>query len=109
MGPELAEPIDEHGTGAADFLTENLWGGGSTAPCLHDGRATTLTEAILAHGGEGRPSRQDFLRLSQSDQKAIVTFIDSLVLFKIDEVEGEVTVPPPSPATLTAPFSRLRR
>jgi hypothetical protein len=53
MGPGLAEGIDEVGTGASVFMTENLWGVGSTAPYLHDGRATTLTEAILAHGGEG--------------------------------------------------------
>ncbi len=39
VGPELAEPIDEIGTGAATFLTENLWGVGSTAPYLHEGRA----------------------------------------------------------------------
>ncbi|MGH7151634.1 MAG: hypothetical protein ACREIU_13090 [Planctomycetota bacterium] len=40
MGPGLAEPIDEVGTGSSAFLTENLWGVGSTAPYLHDGRAT---------------------------------------------------------------------
>src|SRR6185295_9216653 len=64
MGPRLAEPVNEI---AGDdvtpipvdprnrhtpdtFLTENLWGVGSTAPYMHDGRATTLTEAILEHG-----------------------------------------------------------
>lgn len=56
-GVELAEQIDETGTGKSMFLTEALWGVGSTAPYLHDGRATTLTEAILCHGGEGADSR----------------------------------------------------
>ena len=63
MGPRLAEPVNEI---AGDdvtpipldprnrhtpdtFLTENLWGVGSTAPYMHDGRATTLAEAILEH------------------------------------------------------------
>ncbi|HKE00467.1 MAG TPA: di-heme oxidoredictase family protein, partial [Planctomycetota bacterium] len=39
MGSGLAESIDEVGTGASVFLTRNLWGVGSTAPYLHDGRA----------------------------------------------------------------------
>jgi len=34
MGSRLAESIDEEGTGAANFLTRNLWGMGSTAPYL---------------------------------------------------------------------------
>ena len=42
-GPGLAETIDETGSGASTFVTENLWGVGSTAPYMHDGRATTLT------------------------------------------------------------------
>jgi CxxC motif-containing protein (DUF1111 family) len=52
MGPGLAEPIDEVGTGASVFLTENLWGVSSTAPYRDDGRATTFTEAILEHGAK---------------------------------------------------------
>lgn len=46
------------------FLTEAPWGVGSTAPYLHDGRATTLTEAILEHGGAAAASRSAFLRLA---------------------------------------------
>ena len=60
MGSGLAESIDEVGTGKSVFLTENLWGVGSTPPYMHDGRATTLTEAILAHGGEGTSEKNAF-------------------------------------------------
>ena len=60
MGAGLAEEIDEVGTGASVFMTENLWGVGSTPPYLHDGRADTLTEAILEHGGEAQTSRNNF-------------------------------------------------
>jgi CxxC motif-containing protein (DUF1111 family) len=82
MGVELAETINDEGIPATVFLTENLWGVGSTAPYLHDGRATTLTEAILAHGGEGAASRTAFVNLSPTDQAAIIVFLNNLVLFK---------------------------
>lgn len=83
MGPELAESIDEVGTGAAVFLTQNLWGVGSTAPYLHDGRATTLTEAILAHGGEAAGSRAAFETLTPREQAQLLAFLNNLVLFKM--------------------------
>lgn len=82
MGPGLAEGIDEVGTGAATFLTENLWGVGSTAPYLHDGRATTITEAILEHGGEAAASRAAFQGLATASQRNLVAFLNNLVLFK---------------------------
>jgi CxxC motif-containing protein (DUF1111 family) len=83
MGSGLAERIDEVGTGASTFMTENLWGVGSTAPYLHDGRATTLTEAILEHGGEAASSRAAFTDLSLDDKKALLAFLNNLVLFKL--------------------------
>ncbi len=85
MGPGLAEPIDEVGTGASVFMTTPLWGVGSTAPYLHDGRATTLTEAILEHGGEAARARGHFMTLSTEDKKALVAFLSNLVLFKLPE------------------------
>lgn len=84
MGTGLGEAIDEVGTGAATFLTQNLWGVGSTAPYLHDGRATTLTEAILEHGGEAASSRSAFMGLSVRAQRDLIAFLNSLVLFKAD-------------------------
>jgi len=84
MGRGLAETIDEVGTGAATFLTENLWGVGSTAPYLHDGRATTITEAILEHGGEAAASRTAFVGLSSTSQSDLIAFLNNLVLFKED-------------------------
>jgi hypothetical protein len=82
MGPGLAESIDDEGIPAAVFLTENLWGVGSTAPYLHDGRATTLTEAILAHGGEAAASRDGFVVLDQGAQQDVIAFLNNLILFK---------------------------
>jgi hypothetical protein len=85
MGPELAETIDEAGTGASVWITKELWGVGNTGPWLHDGRATTLTEAILFHGGEATLTRRAFEVLPRQAQEDIVAFLDSLVLFKVEE------------------------
>lgn len=81
MGSALAEEFDEGNVGAAVFLTENLWGVGSTAPYLHDGRATTLAEAILLHGGEAKASRDLFASFSPSEQNDVIAFLDNLVLY----------------------------
>jgi cytochrome c peroxidase len=105
MGARLAESIDEAGSGRATFLTRNLWGVGSTAPYLHDGRATTLTEAILEHGGEAQASRDAFVGLGLPHQRALVAFLDNLVLFKMEE--GEVVIPPPPPVQVS-PLLRMK-
>ena len=58
-----------------------LWGVGSSAPYLHDGRAVTLTEAILWHRGEGeivphrlpaaaRPTRRRWWRSSTTSSSS---------------------------------------
>jgi len=82
MGAGLAEEVDEIGTGKSVFETENLWGVGSTPPYLHDGRAATITEAILEHGGEAQTARNNFVADSTTQQKQLVTFLKNLVLFK---------------------------
>lgn len=85
MGSALAEDIDEGNVGASVFMTENLWGVGSTPPYLHDGRATTLTEAILYHGGDATESKNLFAVASDANKEDLLAFLDNLVLF----LEGE--------------------
>jgi hypothetical protein len=93
MGSRLAEPVDEVGTGPGTFLTENLWGVGTTAPYLHDGRATTLGEAILEHGGEAQSSANFFRaaldanRANPNDTRApdLIAALENLVLFFEEE------------------------
>ncbi len=82
MGPGLAESIDETGSGSSVFLTENLWGCASTAPYLHDGRATTLAEAILWHGGEAQQSADAFRNLSFLEQQDLLSFLGDHVLWR---------------------------
>jgi cytochrome c peroxidase len=84
MGPGLAENIDETGTGASVWLTKELWGVGSTGPYLHDGRATSLAEAILEHGGESAASRRRFQRLGTARQADVIAFLENLILIKVE-------------------------
>jgi mono/diheme cytochrome c family protein len=87
MGPGLAENIDETGHGASVWMTKELWGVGSSGQFLHDGRATTLYEAILEHGGEGAASRAAFAALGDRGQADVIRFLDNLVLF-LPELEA---------------------
>ena len=87
MGPGLAENIDAGGNGAATFITENLWGVGSTPQYLHDGRATTIREAIREHGGEALDERNRYFNLNGTNQRNVIRFLKNLVLFKVVEEE----------------------
>ena len=51
---------------------------GNSAPYGHRGDLTTITEAILMHGGEARASRDAFAALLSKDQSAIVKFLKTL-------------------------------
>ena len=84
MGTALADPTDYAGIGAALFMTRPLAGVGTTGPWLHDGRATTLKEAVLMHGGEGTQSRNAYAALSSEAQKELLTFLENLVIHNID-------------------------
>lgn len=64
--------------GSEFFITRKLWDAGSSAPYGHRGDLTTVSEAILMHGGEGRASRDAFTELPFSDQRAVVEFLLSL-------------------------------
>ena len=61
-----------------EWRTPPLWGVASTAPYLHDGRAATLKEAILWHGGEAQASRDQFAALSGNDQELVIAFLRTL-------------------------------
>lgn len=84
MGADLSDPSDPLGLGASMFLTRSLAGVGSTGPWLHDGRATTLDAAILAHGGAAQASRDAFEALPEAKQVALVTFLENLVIYAGD-------------------------
>jgi CxxC motif-containing protein (DUF1111 family) len=58
--------------------TAPLWGVSAQQSFLHDGRATTLEAAILAHDGQGRPARNQFARLPAAQRRAVLEFLRSL-------------------------------
>lgn len=69
---------------AREWRTPPLWGIGLTKSVsgyefyLHDGRARTLAEAILWHGGEAAPARDKFRNLPKPDRSALLHFLRSL-------------------------------
>ena len=45
---------------------------------MHDGRAGSIEEAILLHGGEADNSKNQFVSLSEDDKEALIKFLKSL-------------------------------
>lgn len=83
LGADIAEIDDEvlpdgSTVSGSEWLTRSLWGLAETGPYMPDGRATTLHEAILLHGGEAADSRVSYLDLSAKDQAALRIFLMSL-------------------------------
>ncbi|MCB1564510.1 MAG: hypothetical protein KDI78_02535, partial [Xanthomonadales bacterium] len=72
------EQVPQAGISTRQFLTRKLWDVGNSAPYGHRGDLTTLTEAIEAHGGEARASRDAFVNGSQQQRDEVVEFLKSL-------------------------------
>lgn len=84
MGPELADSYVEGVARASEWRTAPLWGIGTAKAIdpgvryLHDGRAATLEEAILWHGGQGAPAQRRYKALPAADRAAVIAFLESL-------------------------------
>lgn len=84
MGEELADHRPDFQASGTDWRTPPLWGIGmfeknnGVPYYLHDGRARSITEAILWHGGEAKKSKDQFTQLSRSDRAALIAFLNSL-------------------------------
>jgi CxxC motif-containing protein (DUF1111 family) len=61
-----------------EWRTPPLWGVADSAPYLHDGRAATLDQAIMWHGGEAETSKQHYRTLSPKGRAKLVAFLQSL-------------------------------
>jgi CxxC motif-containing protein (DUF1111 family) len=85
MGPGLDDGYTEGTAATSEWRTAPLWGLG-LAPgvqggnyyLLHDGRAHSIQDAIMMHGGEAAVSAGRFTGLSQDDKNALITFLKSL-------------------------------
>ncbi len=84
MGPGLADNRPEGRATGQEWKTPPLWGIGLApqvsghSDYLHDGRARSLLEAILWHGGEAQAQRDAVVALPTADREAIITFLESL-------------------------------
>ena len=60
----LGDGIEQGAAGAREIKTAPLWGLRARSRLLHDGRATTIADAILAHAGEATPVRRARRRIT---------------------------------------------
>ncbi len=84
MGEALADNRPDFEASGREWRTPPLWGIGLTQKVnghnyfLHDGRARSLQEAILWHGGEAEAAKNKYMNLSKSDRQALLKFLQSL-------------------------------
>ena len=84
MGEDLSDHRPDFEASGKEWRTAPLWGIGLTKVVnghnnfLHDGRARSLMEAVLWHGGEAEASRQYVKNLSGADRDALIKFLESL-------------------------------
>lgn len=84
MGEGLADDRPEGRATGREWRTAPLWGIGMTEQVsghsyfLHDGRARSLLEAILWHGGEAQAARDGVVALPADDRNALIAYLESL-------------------------------
>lgn len=85
MGSELDDGVTEGSAETFEWRTPPLWGLGLSPDSqggqyflMHDGRASSIEEAILLHGGEATASRTEFKSLTVKDKEALISFLESL-------------------------------
>lgn len=84
MGEGLADGREDFLANGREWRTPALWGLGlgerinPGSGYLHDGRARTLEEAIVWHGGEAQVAQQRYGGLGAKERAAIRAFLESL-------------------------------
>ncbi|MEO8058554.1 MAG: putative sulfate exporter family transporter [Burkholderiales bacterium] len=78
MGAALDDKIEQGSATGADWRTTPLVGLGLRPRFLHDGRAATLRDAVLDHGGEASVVRERFFDLTEAEQQALYRFLSAL-------------------------------
>jgi CxxC motif-containing protein (DUF1111 family) len=84
MGEDLADHRPDFEASGSEWRTAPLWGIGLTRVVnghnnfLHDGRARSLMEAILWHGGEAQTARDNVRAMPKQDRDALIKFLESL-------------------------------
>ena len=85
MGNSLDDNYTEGSAKTYEWKTPALWGLGLSKNSqggnyflMHDGRATSIEQAILLHGGEGQQSNTNFQNLSVGEKQKLIKFLESL-------------------------------
>ena len=85
MGAGLDDGYTEGAAKTYEWRTPPLWGlglspnsQGGSYYLMHDGRATSIEQAILMHGGEASASQEGYTMLSQQDKDLLIEFLESL-------------------------------
>jgi CxxC motif-containing protein (DUF1111 family) len=85
MGPELSDNYIEGEANEREWRTTPLWGlgiihnaTGGTPYYMHDGRTSSINEAIRLHGGEAEQIKQAFMNLTEVDRQNLIAFLMSL-------------------------------
>ncbi len=84
MSEALADNHPDFRATGCEWRTAQLWGIGLTnivnghTAFLHDGRARSLLEAILWHGGEAEDAGQAVRKMNKTERTALVKFLESL-------------------------------
>ncbi|MCB1397169.1 MAG: thiol oxidoreductase [Rhodobacter sp.] len=84
MGEGLADHRPEGRASGSEWRTAPLWGIGLTEQVggvsnfLHDGRARSILEAILWHGGEAEAARDRVVTMPATDRAALIRYLESL-------------------------------
>ena len=84
MGPALADGRPDFLATGNEWRTSPLWGIGllsqvnGSSVLLHDGRARSVEEAILWHGGEAELAKSRFIELNKINRNRLIKFVNSL-------------------------------
>jgi CxxC motif-containing protein (DUF1111 family) len=84
MGDDLADNRPDFQANGNEWRTQPLWGLGLIKTVnnhtflLHDGRARSIEEAILWHGGESEKSKNAFKNLTAKQRQQVLLFLESL-------------------------------
>ena len=83
LGPGLDDNRSVYAASGREWRTAPLWGIGlletvnGHVSLLHDGRARSIEEAILWHGGEAQHVTDAFMALDAADRAAVLRFVAS--------------------------------
>jgi CxxC motif-containing protein (DUF1111 family) len=78
VNPAGVRPAERGIAREEEWRTPPLWGLRDSAPYLHDGRASSLDEAIALHGGEASVAARRYRQLPPRDQAQLQLFLRSL-------------------------------